>query len=106
MTTPRHEDKCENYIQLLVQNMLRQEHRKQNDAKEKQLFFRLNVDYLYISPRHTTPLWSHFIFEAAMKISRIYNLGPFSLQTNGAYVHFKNTCQPQIIVQIPSKRLK
>ena len=41
---------------------------------------------------------SHFIFEAAVKVSRVCNLGPFSLQTNGAYFHIKHTCRPQIIV--------
>ena len=49
---------------------------------------------------------SHFIFEAAVKVSRICNLRPFSLQTNQAYIHIKHTYQPQIIAHIPSKRLK
>ena len=49
---------------------------------------------------------SHFIFEAAVKVSRICNLGPFSLQTNPAYFHIKHTCRLQIIVQIPAKRFK
>ena len=30
---------------------------------------------------------SHFIFEAAVKVFRICNLGPFSLQTNRVYFH-------------------
>ena len=41
---------------------------------------------------------SHFILEAAVKVSRICNLGPFLLQTNRAYFHIKHTCRPQIIV--------
>ena len=44
---------------------------------------------------------SHFIFEAAVRVSQICNLSPFALQTNRAYFHIKHTCQSQIIIQIP-----
>ena len=47
---------------------------------------------------------SHFIFEAAVKVSQICNLGPSWLQTNRAYFHIRrHTYQPEIIAQIPSE---
>ena len=36
-------------------------------------------------------IMSHFIFEAAVKVSGICNLGPFSLQTKRAYFHIEHT---------------
>ena len=40
---------------------------------------------------------NHFIFEAAVKVSRICNLGPFSLQTNQAYFHINKLADPRLL---------